>query len=496
MTSIPTTPTFHGGTSPQSTLSDISMSSPTLKNPHHSPPHQLLLHNLRQITPDAPPQETPNDDYDDDYYNYYYKDTLATQTVLNHPHLLHRILSNIYDAPSDYQKPSHLIPYDENPETYSLGKLYDLQWVSRYWQEIIYSLNILPFTNLRDTQITVLNTGDTHRLHIPFLTWLGSKMKELADHPTVPNTDFSTLQQLVEKATMPTDGFSSTDFISNPPVSKIWLGFQADFHPPFTSESFKNPDTKKRKAVGCPIGSLLNTVEYSYKIRDRKGRRNDRIMEDAFIISNPLGVTISDVVNHILGVLAGYYRIKHTYMLWMIEIGFPAGSKEVLNRELVLKKRLSKTLFEICNRSARIFLVDSRLEIKNEHRVDYKPPQDFDPFFDPTAQKKRKQHDSSIQPETLKLSMLRSKTKKTDEETDEEEEQEEQEEKSEEVKPSKKKSVRKRTGKTGRGGKKKGKEPCIEPGTPKEKPIKMEIDYIVHSQAENDEVMEEDQDGF
>ncbi|KAK6497184.1 hypothetical protein TWF506_004659 [Arthrobotrys conoides] len=455
MTSIPTTPTIHNGTSPHSPLSDISMSSPSPK----TPPQQITLHQLRDLHLSPPyqpqsPQPQP-------------RRFTATKAVLSHPHLLHRILSNIYDAPSDYQKGSYLIPYDENPETTSLVNLYDLQWVSKYWQEIIFSLNILPFTN-PSVPIPITNKGDTHRLHIPFLTWLGSKMKELAEDPTVPKTYFPEILPLVKRSTIQTDGFTSKDFISNPPVSKIWLGFQVDSHPPFTQQTFKNPDSKKRKAVGCPIGPFLTSVEYSYKIRDHR-RKNDRIMEDAFIISNEDGVTVHDVVTHIIGILSGYYIAKRGYMLWMIEIGFPAGRKEVLRRETDLGKRLEQTLFESCDRSARIFLVDSRLEIKNEHRIAYKLDEDYDPFFNQAA-KKRKPGGQSEKSETLKLSMRGNKTEKRIEETEAEEEEEEEAEELKEP-PRKRVKLERRKGK---------------------QPIKMEDDYMVDSHNDSDEDMEED----
>ncbi|RVD89073.1 uncharacterized protein DFL_000095 [Arthrobotrys flagrans] len=425
---VPTTPTRHDATSPLPTQSPLSDLSPSTPNYPSTTPLKTSLHNLHLSTlPPAPPLPPSH----------------AIKTVFFTPSLLKYILSYIYDAPSDYQKGSYLIPFEQNHETYSLGHLYDLQWVCRYWQDAIYSLHILPFTNP-----FVAEGGDTHRLHIPFLTWLGSKMKEKAENPTVPRTDFSNLSEMVNEALTPVDGFSPTDFISDPPVSKIYLGMQADFHPRFTEIYQKNPDPKKRKAICCPIGPLLNTLEFSCKLRDRQ--KADRIMEDAFIITNPTGVTITDVTSHILGILSGYYRIKHSYMLWMVEIGFPAGQKEILKREPNLLKRMQQTLFETCNRSARIFLVDSRLEVKNEYRIDYKPLEEFDPFYDPTRKKKKED-----EPEVGRLWMGRGEV-----EMDGEEEGSEYEEEVEQY-------VRK----GGKRGAKKGK-----------RPVKTEGDYIDDSE--------------
>ncbi|KAK6498409.1 hypothetical protein TWF481_011000 [Arthrobotrys musiformis] len=395
-----TTTTNSLSASPLSTLSHLSSGSMDFThfdtNVIRSPPN-VPINLLSITTPKKPPPAADTTTRDQQF---------LVSAVLFNPNLLTRILSYIYDAPSDYKKGSHLISLDQNDETYSLGRLYDTQWVCRFWQSTIYSSRILPFKN------PTLATGDHHRLHVPFLTWLGSKMKDEADLPTVPKTDFASILPEIKQACTPLDGFDPTDFITDPAVPKIWLAFQADSHPPFTYHHTPNPEPKKRKAICCPIGPSTTCLEYSFKTGDHKG---GRIIEDAFVIYNPTGVTILDVMEHMLNILSGYYRAKQTYMLWLIEIGIPVGEKEVLHCELDLEKRMKARLYETCNRSARIFLVDSRLEIKNEGRVTYKPPA-YDPFFNP--KKKNKKKDEA---EGMKLSLLRSQFGgKTDESEDEE----------------------------------------------------------------------------
>ncbi|KAK6360919.1 hypothetical protein TWF730_007034 [Orbilia blumenaviensis] len=338
----------------------------------------------------------------------------AVATVLFHPQFLHRILSNIYDAPSDYMKGSYLIPFNANAETDSLRRLYSLQWVCQYWRRLIQGSYLLPFRNP-----VLAEGGEDHRLHIPFLSWLGCRMKEKAASPTIPNTNFSALRQLVQDAMIPRDGFSPTDFISDPPVSEIWLGFQADSHPMFTRNYVNNPDPKLRKAVCCPIGDFLASAEFSFKIRDFA--KYDRIIEDAFIIKNPHGVTVTDVTNHILGIIAGYHRVKPSYMLWMIEIGFLSGNRDKLG-EQDLSKRMQMTLFETCNRSARIFLVDSRLEIKNESRITFKPKSDYDPFRDPSKKRRKgcKVDNSEGTKRQIRLNKVKDNSKSGGEGTDSE----------------------------------------------------------------------------
>ncbi|KAK6514575.1 hypothetical protein TWF281_004773 [Arthrobotrys megalospora] len=406
MTSVPSTPMREDGTSSQDTpspLSDISMESIDF---HPLPPPEVLV-----------PAATPTTQYLRLQLIGCDRIGASAQAVLFNPELLQRIMSFVYSAPSDYMKGSHLIPFDANDESYSLFQLYDLQLVCQYWRKVITSSWVLPFRNP-----VLAQGGDDHRLHIPFLTWLGNTMKRLAKTPTIPKTNFSEIAELVRRANPMDECFSATDYISDPPVSKIWLGFQADRHPPFTKRYYKNPDPMKRKAICCSIGDYLQTLEFSFKIRDR--RKADRITEDAFIIENETGVTVTDVADHILGIIKGYHRIKSAYMLWMIEVGFLAGTKEVLG-EPDIEKRLQKTLFETCNRSARIFLVDSRLEIKNEDRVAFKPSDDdYDPFYDPTAKKKK--GESEDESEGLKLSIRRTKQRNYSDDSEDEEDEEDE----------------------------------------------------------------------
>ncbi|KAK6329981.1 hypothetical protein TWF718_003408 [Orbilia javanica] len=334
----------------------------------------------------------------------------AVSTVLFNPNLLKQILENVYDAPTDYGKASHLIPYEGNSETNSIKQLFALQWVCRDWYYFIKSLNIIPFAHPRGgvEAGVAKNGGRSHRLHIPFLTWLGSKMKQEAHLSLTPKTKFAKISDLVKEAKVPRDGFSPTDFISSPPVSDIWIRFQTGRHPIFTKYYQRNPDPKKRKAVCCPIGKRIHFWEFSHPVSESP---NNVMVEDAFVLHNPYGVTVSDITDFILGILAGYYSVKHTYMLWNVEVGFPTGRKEKLSRLEDIIERLKLSLFENSDRSAKIFLADHRLDMTNKDRVTCQTPTELDTLHGP--KKTKPTNGPKEKPAKLSINGSKDRNKKT-----------------------------------------------------------------------------------
>ncbi|KAF3934522.1 hypothetical protein ABW19_dt0206179 [Dactylella cylindrospora] len=254
--------------------------------------------------------------------------------VFGCPSLLIRILSFVHTPNYEFHQTSTLIDLYSNCQAQELYSLLNLKGVCRSWK--LFIENSAEIISWQGTQAAF--KAEDCLLHIPFFCWLGSNIRETMSNTLEPGTDFAELEDLF----LTTDLTSS--YISHPPVSEILLQFVVSRHPHLYQEQ---------------IGPLRKSLIYTLPI-------SHAFQEDGFILRNPEGVKLADILGAILVVTTALNNNTYgqsggatiagsassPYKLWSISIGMQDPDAD--------------TVFPVMKRFLRIFPIDCRLEVRDE----------------------------------------------------------------------------------------------------------------------------------